>query len=96
MVGEHFGMAVVEAMAAGLITIIPNIGGPAEFVPLEYQYNTVEHAAEIITYVFNHLPETGRIKVNDEINKFSNSHFIEGFQTILNELLPRSYAANTR
>ncbi|MGC2571499.1 MAG: glycosyltransferase [Candidatus Nitrosopolaris sp.] len=93
MVGEHFGMAVVEAMAAGLITIVPSIGGPAEFVPQQYQFNTVEHAAEIITDVFNHVPKTGRIKVNNEINKFSNSHFIEGFQTILNELLPRSYAA---
>ena len=93
MVGEHFGMAVVEAMAAGLITIVPSIGGPAEFVPQQYQFNTVEHAAEIITDVFNHVPKTGRIRVNDKINKFSNSHFIERFQTILNELLPRSYAA---
>jgi glycosyltransferase involved in cell wall biosynthesis len=93
MDGEHFGMAVVEAMAAGLITIVPSIGGPAEFVPQQYQFNNVEHAAEIITHIFNHLPKTGRIKVNDQINKFSNSHFIEGFRTILNELLPRSYAA---
>jgi glycosyltransferase involved in cell wall biosynthesis len=94
MVGEHFGMAVVEAMAAGLITVVPSIGGPAEFVPQQYQFNTIEHAAEIITDVFNDLPNTNRIKVNDEIVKFSNSYFIEGFQTILNELLPRSYAAN--
>ena len=89
MVGDHFGMAVVEAMAAGLIPVVPNEGGPTEFVPREYQFNTIEQAAEIITYVFNCLPKTERIKINDNINKFSNSHYINGFQTILNELLSR-------
>ena len=89
MVGEHFGMAVLEAMAAGLIPVVPNEGGLTEFVPQEYQFNTIEQAAEIIMYVFNHLPKTERIKISDDINKFSSSHYIEGFQTILNELLSR-------
>jgi glycosyltransferase involved in cell wall biosynthesis len=89
MVGEHFGMAVLEAMAAGLIPVVPNEGGLTEFVPQEYQFNTIEQASEIIMYVFNHLPKTERIKISDDINKFSNSHYIEGFQTILNELLSR-------
>src|ERR671914_2517505 len=87
MVGEHFGMAVLEAMTAGLIPVVPNEGGLTEFVPQECQFNTIEQAAEIITYVFNHLPKTERIKISDDINKFSNSHYIEGFQTILNGLL---------
>jgi glycosyltransferase involved in cell wall biosynthesis len=89
MVGEHFGMAVLEAMAAGLIPVVPNEGGLTEFVPQEYQFNTIEQASEIIMYVFNHLPKTERIKISNDINKFSNSHYIEGFQTILNELLSR-------
>ena len=89
MVGEHFGMAVVEAMAAGLIPVVPKESGTTEFVPQEYQYNTIEHAAEIIMYIFNHLPKTERIKMSNDINKFSNSHYINGFQTILNELLSR-------
>ena len=53
MTGEHFGMTVVEAMAAGLIPVVPNDSGPAEFVPQEYQFNTIEQAAEIITHIFN-------------------------------------------
>src|SRR5215211_7175144 len=89
MVGEHFGMAVLEAMAAGLIPVVPNEGGLTEFVPQEYQFNTLEQASEIIMYVFNHMPKTERIKISDDINKFSNSRYIEGFQTILNELLSR-------
>ncbi len=32
MIGEHFGMAVLEAMAAGLIPVVPNEGGVTEFV----------------------------------------------------------------
>ena len=87
MTGEHFGMAVLEAMAAGLIPVVPNAGGITEFVPQEYQFNTIEQAAEIIMHVFNHLPKTEQIKINDDINKFSTSHYIEGFQTILNEVL---------
>ena len=45
MVGEHFGMAVLEAMAAGLIAVVPNKGGLTEFVSQEYQFNTIEQAA---------------------------------------------------
>jgi glycosyltransferase involved in cell wall biosynthesis len=89
MTGEHFGMAVVEAMAAGLIPVVPNEGGLTEFVPQDYQYNTIKQAAEIVTYVFNHLPKTERIKIGSNINKFSNSHYIEEFQGILNEMLSR-------
>jgi glycosyltransferase involved in cell wall biosynthesis len=88
-VGEHFGMAIVEAMAAGLIPVVPNEGGPTEFVPREYLFNTIEQAAEIIKDIFTHLPKTERITVSDDINKFSNSHYIDEFQTILNELLFR-------
>jgi len=82
MVGEPFGIAVVEAMAAGLITVVPNEGGPAEFVPQKYHYNTIEQAAEIITDIFNQLP-----KISSDTNKFSTCHYIEGFKTILNEML---------
>ena len=90
MVGEHFGMSVLEAMAAGLIPVVPNEGGIIEFVPKKYQFNTIEHAAEIITYVFNHLPKTEQIKISYDINKFSNYNYIDGFHAILNELLSRT------
>jgi glycosyltransferase involved in cell wall biosynthesis len=89
MTGEHFGMAVLEAMAAGLIPVVPNAGGLTEFVPQKYQFNTIEQAAEIITHIFNHLPKVERVKISSDINKFSTSHYIEGFKTILNELLSR-------
>ena len=46
--GEPFGIAVVEAMAAGLIPVVPYIDGNSEFVPQRYHYRTLEEPAEII------------------------------------------------
>jgi len=89
MVGEHFGISVLEAMDAGLIPLVPNEGGLTEFVLQGYQFSTIEQAAEIVSFIFNDLPKTERTKINYDINKFSNSHYIESFQTILNELLSR-------
>jgi glycosyltransferase involved in cell wall biosynthesis len=90
MVGEHFGMSVIEAIAAGLIVVVPNEGAITELVPQEFQYSTIQQAAEIIMYVFNNVHKTEPMEITRDIDKFSNSHYIAGFQTILNELvLPR-------
>ncbi len=86
MVGEHFGMSVIEAIAAGLIAVVPDEGGVTEFVSQEYQYNTLQQAAEIIRHVLNNMHKTEQIKIGKDIDKFSNSHYIAGFRTILNEL----------
>jgi glycosyltransferase involved in cell wall biosynthesis len=90
MIGEHFGMSIAEGMAAGLIPIVPNIGGQAEFVPQQYQYSTLEQAAEIVSSVFN-LPSAQRIQISNSVNKFSNPHYIEGFQQIVSKLLSLSH-----
>ena len=86
MVGEHFGMSVIEAIAAGLIAVVPDEGGVTEFVSQKYQYNTLQQAAEIIMHVLNNVHKTEQIKIDKDIDKFSNSHYIAGFRTILNEL----------
>jgi hypothetical protein len=38
-------------MAAGLIPIVPHVGGNSEFVPERYHYGTLEQAAEIVRNV---------------------------------------------
>ena len=48
LAGEPFGISVAEAMAAGLIPVVPHVGGNSEFVPQQYHYSSLEEAAEII------------------------------------------------
>ena len=83
---EPFGMAILEAMAAGLIPIVPSISGSAEFVPQQFHYSTLEQAAEIASSAF-HLSNAERLQISNSVNKFSSSHYIKGFQQIVNKLL---------
>jgi len=45
MIGEHFGISIVEAMALGCIPIVHDSGGMREFVAPKYRYRTIEEAA---------------------------------------------------
>ena len=40
MEGEHFGIAPMEALASGCITLAHNSGGSGDFIPEEYRWNT--------------------------------------------------------
>jgi glycosyltransferase involved in cell wall biosynthesis len=82
---EPFGMAILEAMAAGLIPIVPGVGGSAEFVPQRFHYSTLEQAAEITSSAF-HLSNGERLQISNSVEKFSSSHYIEGFQQIISKL----------
>ncbi|HLN88759.1 MAG TPA: glycosyltransferase, partial [Candidatus Binatia bacterium] len=42
MEGEHFGIAPMEALASGCITLVHNSGGAGEFIPKEFRWNTFE------------------------------------------------------
>jgi len=48
MVGEHFGISIVEAMAMGCIPIVHDSGGAREFVPRNFRYKNIYDAAEKI------------------------------------------------
>ena len=87
MIGEHFGISIVEAMAAGLVPIVPDVGGPTEFVPKKYHFHTFEEAVKIISTAFN-TAYTERVQISNSVSKFSISNYIEGFQKIVNVLLP--------
>jgi len=42
MQGEHFGIAPMEALASGCITIVHDSGGGREFIPKEFRWTTFE------------------------------------------------------
>jgi glycosyltransferase involved in cell wall biosynthesis len=48
MPSEHFGVSIVEAMAAGCIPVVHDSGGPREFVPRVWRYRDVEEAEQKI------------------------------------------------
>ena len=80
MRNEHFGIAVVESMAAGLIMIAHNSAGPQmDIIDNEkngYLATTLDEYVEIIEHVLNsdHLTEM-RKDARDKSAKFSDDHF---------------------
>jgi alpha-1,2-mannosyltransferase len=74
LAGEPFGISVAEAMAAGLIPVVPHVGGNSEFVPQQYHYSSLEEAAEIIEDAL--LPRNmGSKTTNNKINNDTISEY---------------------
>jgi glycosyltransferase involved in cell wall biosynthesis len=52
MEGEHFGIAPIEGLSSGCITIVHNSGGMKEFIPSEYRWGNYEDLKEkIVRYM---------------------------------------------
>jgi glycosyltransferase involved in cell wall biosynthesis len=88
---EPFGISIVEAMSAGLIPIAPDRGGNTEFVPSKYQYQSLDHAAELITKIIkdknvNNEFQNERKNISDLTNNFSKKKYKENLRKII-ELL---------
>ena len=48
MEGVHFGIAPMESLASGCVTLVHNSGGSGEFIPEEFRWNTFEDLEEKI------------------------------------------------
>jgi len=52
MEGEHFGIAPVEGLASGCITLVHNSGGMKEFIPEEFRWeNYADLKEKIVKYI---------------------------------------------
>ena len=49
MEGEHFGIAPIEGLASGCLTVVHDSGGMKEFIPNEYRWQTIDDLKEKIT-----------------------------------------------
>ena len=79
---EHFGISIVEAMAAGLIPIVPDYGGPLEFVPKQYRYRTLAEAAEIVKMVID-IPQSARCEVSNIAKQFSRERYNSRIKSVI-------------
>jgi glycosyltransferase involved in cell wall biosynthesis len=91
MIGEHFGIAIVEAMAAGLVPIVPAYGGCSEIVPQQYQYRSLEEATECIARNAKYPDDEKRRQMHEISERFSPEifrkemkHYIEQAKTKIN------------
>jgi glycosyltransferase involved in cell wall biosynthesis len=84
--GEPFGISTVEAMSAGLIPVVPDIGGHTEFVPSKYQFHTFQEAVESIAVAMD-ASFSERIRISNSVRRFSISNYIKRFQEIVKKIL---------
>ncbi|KAF9668001.1 hypothetical protein SADUNF_Sadunf15G0081400 [Salix dunnii] len=97
MVDEHFGICVVEYMAAGAIPIAHNSAGPKMDIVLEedgqqtgFLAQNVEEYADAILKVLR-MPETERLKMaaaaRKRAGRFSEQRFVEDFKAAIRPIL---------
>ena len=89
MVGEGFGISIVEAMAMGCIPIVHNSGGPREFVPKEYRYETNLEAVEKIKKGIHDWSPSKALEMRNIAKEFNEENFCKRFISLF-----RNYTQN--
>lgn len=80
---EAFGISIIEAMAAGCIPVVPDSGGPKEFVPKHLRYKTLEDAVHIVEHAVNEWSPHYAKKTSSLANRFDKEEFSKKLMTIL-------------
>jgi glycosyltransferase involved in cell wall biosynthesis len=84
--GEPFGISTVEGMSAGIIPVVPDIGGHIEFVPEKYQFHTYGQGVEAVAAALA-APASERIRLSHSTQKYSVTNYVKKFQQILVEVM---------
>jgi glycosyltransferase involved in cell wall biosynthesis len=96
MKNEHFGMSIIEAMAAGLVPIVHRSGGPWEDIlkGLQGHYGfSYSSKSEAIKYIIELLEneevryEIVKRNIKYVINEFSDKMFKKKFEIIIKKIL---------
>jgi alpha-1,2-mannosyltransferase len=75
MTGDHFGLSIVEAMAGGLVPVVPSFGGCSEIVEPRYHYESLEDAARCILHNMEIYDETVKEEFHDRSLQYSSKEF---------------------
>lgn len=85
MIGEHFGISIVEAMALGCLPIVHNSGGMVEFVPAQNRYETLQEAVSMVINGINCWSPDISTEMKRIAENFSISSFSKRFMTLFNK-----------
>jgi glycosyltransferase involved in cell wall biosynthesis len=85
MVGEHFGISIVEAMALGCVPIVHNSGGMVEFVPPRYRYESIQEAADKIKVEMQNWTSEKSREAQEISANFSYGKFSERFMNLFSQ-----------
>ncbi len=94
---EHFGIATVEAMAAGCIPVVHASRGPLEVIVNNGKYGLVYTDAtelpEILGYAFNSAIDF-QYKLRNRALDFDTKHFKKKFGTIIDKAIDNNCSRN--
>ncbi|MGH9923552.1 MAG: glycosyltransferase, partial [Nitrososphaerales archaeon] len=79
---EDFGISIVEAMAAGCIPVVHNSGGPKEFVPKRWRYDSFEECLTEVKEAL-HASREERLSMVRIAEHFHESYFKEAFRRFI-------------
>ncbi len=80
---EAFGISVAEAMSAGCIPVVPDVGGLKEIVPNQLRYTSLEEAAFLIEESINNWSKSKVLDSVKTASRFSQANFCEEFLRIM-------------
>lgn len=82
--GEYFGIAVAEALSAGLAPVVPNDGGQVEIVPSpEHIYRDVEEAASRTQEWLSKWSPAKAFQLSQKAKRFSYENFRRNLSKLL-------------
>lgn len=88
MEGEHFGIAPVEGLASGCVTLVHDSGGMREFIPETFRWQTYEDLKQkIIDNMDNPRWDNMRQELWRKIEALSPTHFEKAIWTNLKKVL---------
>jgi len=85
-VGEHFGIPIVEAMAAGVVPIVPKESGAGEIVP-QFSYDNLEDAARLGKEIIEKYTDSLRKEMREKAIMFDKKIFKEKIFDIISKYL---------
>lgn len=87
---EHFGIAVAEMVAAGMVPFVPDSGGQVEVVgSSELTYGSVAEAVECITRVLETVDSDAPVRAAVSASEYGTARFATELRKLIDDAEPR-------